>query len=220
MPGIDMYSSAARISPPDHFSSATMDGKRVNGMLNGTTSPERSSSLTGFPHEMPPDIIHISHGFFPFTLLINRATQQCWNDLSDLLAGFGNSRLADMTTPSMELNKPLSGKAAPSQSDELRRRKLGLLEFCQAKRAEYIKLLVLSNWSRQAAEVSRLVDLQAFIRMRYDSYNDALALTAAMNRDLIRAQIATPDLKTSLEVLSASQVQTIQMVGNPSRNEV
>jgi hypothetical protein len=96
MPGIDMYSTAARISPPDHFSSATMDSKRVNGMLNGTASLARSSPdeklhiddgrLTGFPHEMPPDIIHISHGFFPFTWLISRVTQQCWNDLSDLLA--------------------------------------------------------------------------------------------------------------------------------------
>lgn len=217
-----MYHSAGRTSSNDGVLPTTTDGKRVNGVVNGSASLERagqgkdlrddSERLTGLFRDIPPDIIHISHGYVPFTCLINRVTQQCWNDLSDLLTSLGNSHPAGISGSAAEANNVLSSKAGGSQSDELARRKLMVLEFCQAKRADFIKLLVLSNWSRQAAEVSRLVDLQAFIRMRYEAYNDVVAVTAAMNHDLIRAQIATPDLKTSLEVLASKQPGMAQMV--------
>lgn len=166
-------------------------------------------------NKTPPDLVHITHGFFPFARLINRAIQQCWIELMDIVTEFAGSplRMQDTSTTLAETNNnAMHGKTDRSRSDELLRRKILLLEFAQAKRAEFIKLLVLSNWGRRAAEVSRLIDLQAFIRMRYDSYNDVLALSAMMKSGLIRAQMANPDLKTSLEVLSDGKVGRIPMV--------
>ncbi|GKZ28017.1 mediator complex subunit, partial [Aspergillus brasiliensis] len=33
----------------------------------------------------PPELPHITQGFFPLAKLVNRSVQQCWNDLSDLI---------------------------------------------------------------------------------------------------------------------------------------
>ena len=172
-------------------------------------------AYAGSSNNTQPDIVHITHGFFPFARLLNRATQQSWNDLVDIVTDFAGSPLRQHDAPSQLAgidNNVAGGKSDKNQYDELLRRKVRFLEFAQAKRAEFIKLLVLCNWSRRAAEVSRLIDLQAFIRMRYGSYSDVLALSASMKSDLIRAQMANPDLRTSLEVLSNGNVGKVSMV--------
>lgn len=166
-----------------------------------TTQEGLSTALT----TLPPELEHISQGFFPFAKLINRAVQQCWNDLTDLI-----TELAEVQMPPS--NAP-NGKPTGNQSNENIHKKVRILEFAQAKRVEFIKLLVLSQWSRQAADVSKLIDLQAFIRMRYDAYNRALLSVGDMKRDLIGAQMGNHDLKTALEVLSTGKVARLSEVG-------
>ncbi|KAF7586354.1 mediator complex subunit [Aspergillus hancockii] len=80
-------------------------------------------------------------------------------------------------------------------------------------RNEFIKLLVLSQWSRQAADVSKLIDLQNFIRTRHHAYTGALQWVGDMKRDLVQAQVANPDLKTALEVLSKGKAMSMSDLG-------
>lgn len=157
---------------------------------------------------LPPELEHISQGFFPFAKLINRAVQQCWNDLTDLITELAELQMGSNNMP--------NGKPNGNQSNENIHKKVRILEFAQAKRAEFIKLLVLSQWSRQAADVSKLIDLQAFIRTRYDAYNRALLRVGDMKRDLIGAQMGNHDLKTALEVLSTGKVAYMSEVGCPT----
>lgn len=201
------------------------DPLRCWGTADVTTCDSRDANM---PHDtdvtgrsavsplrqLAPDIIHISHGFVPFSRLVNRASQQCWNDLTDLITELVGPqlRLQNTTFGSAETGKVRAAKNGTGQPDDSLRKRIRLLEFAQTKRADLIKLLVLSNWSRQAAEVSRLIDLQAFIRMRYDSYNDALLYSASMKRDLIRAQTANPDLATSAEALVYGGIEELPMV--------
>ncbi|KAJ5214803.1 hypothetical protein N7468_010482 [Penicillium chermesinum] len=103
----------------------------------------------------------------------------------------------------------INGKSPGNQSTENIRKKLRILDFAHVKRAEFIKLLVLSQWSRQAAEVSRLIDIQGFIRSRHQAYAAAVQVVGEMKRDLVRAQVANPDLKTALEVLSKGRVDAL-----------
>lgn len=218
-------------SPPffDGYSNNTISGNaprpRDSADISGETyNPVRvrmprdgqfGDGDTGSPlRQLAPELVHISHGFVPFSMLVNRASQQCWNDLTEIITELAGPqmRLQEAAVASTDAGKLKTGNNGGIQIDELMRKKIRLLEFAQTKRADFIKLLVLSNWSRQAAEVSRLIDLQAFIRMRYDSYNDVLLHAASLKRDLIRAQTANPDLATSLESLIRGSVRGISMV--------
>ncbi|KAL4917441.1 mediator complex subunit MED14-domain-containing protein [Aspergillus aurantiobrunneus] len=154
----------------------------------------------------PPELQHITQGFFPLSKLVNRSVQQCWNDLADLV-----TELAEIQESSQDLKTPLV--PFRNQSPENVRKKLRALEFAQAKRGDFIKLLVLSQWSRQAANVSRLIDIQNFIRTQHQAYAGALQWMGDMKRDLVRAQVANPDLKTALEVLSKGEVISMPDLG-------
>ncbi|KAL1953574.1 hypothetical protein VTO42DRAFT_2577 [Malbranchea cinnamomea] len=191
---------------------AQSDGRSGHGNKRSIRYHDEMDSST--PEHSAPDILHISHGYIPFPMLVNRTTQQCWNDLADITTELADLqlRLQGPSPTLLETSKTRFGKTG-SPSDELTHKKVRLLEFAQGKRGDFIKLLVLSNWSRRAAEVSRLVDLQAFVRARYDSYNDLLLHTASMKSDLIRAQTANPDLETSLETLLYGSVTGYSMLG-------
>ncbi|KAK2762815.1 mediator complex subunit [Arachnomyces sp. PD_36] len=197
-------------------------GKNSHGLYAAhgemfSTADEKSATtnaLASALDQLPPELVHITQGFFPFGQLINRSTQQCWNDLSDLI-----TELADVQVPPQNQshmspgNDMTNGKPAGNQSNENIHKKMRILEFAQAKRGEFIKLLVLSSWSRQAADVSKLIDLQNFIRTRHDAYSNALMRVGDMKRDLVRAQVANPDLETALEILSSGKVSALPDLG-------
>ncbi|KAF3492054.1 uncharacterized protein GIQ15_01571 [Arthroderma uncinatum] len=169
------------------------NNSHANGRTNGIKSQQAvvSASLD-LP---PPEIAHITQGFFPLAKGINRVVVQCWNDLLQLLSELGD----------VHPNQPGGG----SQSTLAAAKKSQILEFSQAKRAEFIKLLVLSQWGRQAVEVGRLIDLQSFIRQRYDLYHHTLFLAGNIKRDLFKAQMGNPDLETALEALSTGAVSAL-----------
>jgi mediator of RNA polymerase II transcription subunit 14 len=181
----------------------------VNGASSGiAASNQYPSTLADETVEIVPTLPfklpHITQGFFPFGTLVNRSVQECWNELSELIA-----ELATIQVPASVGSMPTNGKPAGNQSSENVHKKLRLLDFAHAKRAEFIKLLVLSQWSRQAADVSRLIDIQGFIRTRHQSYDAALQYVGEVKRDLVRAQVANPDLKTAVEVLSKGRVASL-----------
>ncbi|CAG8168330.1 unnamed protein product [Penicillium salamii] len=203
-PGLDGTSNG--ISNNFENSDKTSHGSGMNGSarMNGalqhipTAMDKAGDIVPAAPFELP----HITQGFFPFGTLINRSVQQCWIELSEVI-----TELAAIDVP------PANGKPGGNQSPENLRKKSRLLEFAHNKRAEFIKLLVLSQWSRQAADVSRLIDIQNFIRTRHQAYDSALQFVGEVKRDLVRAQVANPDLKTALEVLSKGRVSSLPDLG-------
>jgi mediator of RNA polymerase II transcription subunit 14 len=198
---------------PAQITSSMNGSANVNGTSGSVNALDQiSASLAGKAEGNAPttpfDLTHITQGFFPFGTLVNRSVQQCWNELSELI-----TELAAIQVPQQASLGATNGKASGNQSSENVHKKLRLLDFAHAKRAEFIKLLVLSQWSRQAADVSRLIDIQGFIRTRHQSYDAALQYVGEVKRDLVRAQVANPDLKTALLVLSKGQVATLPDVG-------
>ncbi|KAL2787261.1 mediator complex subunit MED14-domain-containing protein [Aspergillus keveii] len=186
------------------------NGIQANNAHHQSDGASRSKISPSAARE-PPELEHITQGFFPFSKLVNRAVQQCWNDLSEMIA-----ELAEIQTSSQEPISSLlstNGKPPGNQSPENVRKKLRALEFAQNKRGEFIKLLVLSQWSRQAADVSRLIDIQNFIRAQHQAFAGALQWMGDMKRDLVRAQVANPDLRTALEVLSKGEIVSMPDLG-------
>ncbi|KAL4889725.1 mediator of RNA polymerase II transcription subunit 14 [Aspergillus ambiguus] len=238
MPGVIMDDTTVGGPPKGpsvHDSSqngvSTLDGRaNVHGMSSGPNDEpnhpnglsksidghgqtvESSAAKTDFVGlRQPPELPHITQGFFPFAQLINRSVQQCWNELSELV-----TELAEVQIPSQDsgsLPGAANDKALGNQSEQNMQKKLRLLDFAHSKRAEFIKLLVLSQWSRQAADVSRLIDIQNFIRLRHQAYLGALQWVGDMKRDLVQAQVGNPDLKTALEVLAKGEVVSMPTLG-------
>ncbi|OQE20449.1 hypothetical protein PENSTE_c013G01512 [Penicillium steckii] len=191
-------------------SAATNGPVLVNGAGRGIDSLGQQSKIAirnadSKPYELP----HITQGFFPFGTLVNRAVQQCWNDLSELVTELAAIQVPHEPSSASVMN----GKSPGNQSSENVHKKLRILDFAHAKRAEFIKLLVLSQWSRQASEVSRLIDIQGFIRTRHQAYASAVQYVGEMKRDLVRAQVANPDLKTALEILYKGRVASLPDFG-------
>lgn len=203
--------------------------ENANGIASGNEAPDQrhnqpsveSSSIDrrgqevpnhGVPNildrvlsALPPELIHVTLGFFPFAQLICRVVQQSWIELNDLFQDIGDSQLL-RPAESSNLALPRVGSGGKPQSDKLSEyvfTKTRLLEFVQSKRADFIKLLVLSEWSKHADEVSRLIDIQSFIHSQYGVYEAALLEIGNMKHDLIGAQLGNPDIQTALEVLSA-----------------
>lgn len=214
----------ASVHGPGQGSSAVKDHE-AHGSSNGQVEPDLNGGTYGAFHHangykkgghhnqsskngaalVPFELAHVTHGFFPFAKLLNRSVQQCWNDLSDVI-----TELAEVRASSQ--NEIQAGKSPGNQSGENIHKKLRILGFAHSKRAEFIKLLVLSQWSQQAADVSRLIDIQGFIRTRHQAYSSAIQMVGDMKRDLVRAQVATPDLKTALEVLTRGEVAAMSDV--------
>ncbi|KAK2784231.1 mediator complex subunit [Emmonsiellopsis sp. PD_33] len=206
------FEGSVSITPPRERAGASSqnNGSYSNGPPHGNNATQGPNS--SLENSLPPELVHISQGFFSLGPLINRATQQCWNDLTELINELADAHASSLN-PSSHTSSSVTttnGKHSAGQSGENLQKKMRILDFAQAKRADFIKILVLSQWSRRAADVSRLIDLQAFIRMRYDSYNGAILSIGEMKRDLIRAQTANPDLTMALEVLSTGRVAAMQ----------
>ena len=208
-PGLHQATNGA-LSPMDGNeklgSRATPNGSsHVNGTSRDSEkSDQRTKALQRAP--TPFEIPHITQGFFPFGTLVHRAVQNCWNELTELISDLATIQVpADNNT-----NAPGgSGKSSGNQTAQNMHKKLKILEWGHARRAEFIKLLVLSEWSRHAAEVSRLIDIQGFIRIRHQAYMTAMNSVGMMKQDLVRAQVANPDLKTALEVLAKGKVASL-----------
>lgn len=179
--------------------------KGNNNKDSDTAIIQKNGKPGGAQGQYAPELMHITQGFFPYNQLVNRAVQQCYNDLCDVI-----TELAEAQGPSPQQHPSqalfTNGKSAGSQDAGAVQKRTRILEFVQAKRTEFIKLLVLSQWSRQAVDVSKLIDLQNFIRTRHMAYQTAVQRVADMKRDLVRAQVANPDLQTALEVLTTGRV--------------
>ncbi|KMU82098.1 mediator of RNA polymerase 2 transcription subunit 14 [Coccidioides immitis RMSCC 3703] len=222
MPGLAMdgpSAMASRATVADmHYDPASASQQANGGIYRNGIGKKSHSPVDGLHdshigclHELPPELSHITLGFFPFNNLISRVVQQSWNDLNELLNEMGSSQ-AYQTGISSQLSATKNGmseKFRGDQATENSLKKLRILEFTHSRRAEFIKLLVLSQWSRQANEVSRLIDIQAFIRMRSGFYEAALFHIGNMKQNLIVAQLANPDLKTASHVLSAGKIDAL-----------
>lgn len=219
MPAVVMMDSGA-----SHFQSSNHDrnnGPRTNGaqaspngvghagnqgaVPNGNTADTDtggSQSLVSFPsrmNDLPDEIQHITQGFVPLSILLSRLAQQTHNQLGDEVMA-----LAKMSMPSPLMNGNTDGSLDDS-SPEILNKKVRLLNFVQERHGEWVKALVITNWSRKAEPVSKLIDLMHHINMTRAIYQGSLDYMINIKRDLTYARIPNPDLRTALHVLSTGQ---------------
>lgn len=94
-----------------------------------------------------PPLPHITMGFVPLSLLINRLVQNSHNKLVELIDSLQSS----------------------GQSDG--EKKLRIIDHMQETRKQFIKVLVLVTWAKNASAVSEVIDLKAYLDSRQDVFH-------------------------------------------------
>ncbi|CZR50513.1 related to RNA polymerase II mediator complex protein pmc1 [Phialocephala subalpina] len=189
-----------------------------NGM-NGTFSDHAQNGngagnglAHGMPNridQLPPEILHITDGYMPLSLLLSRLAQKSY---SGLLATVND--MAQMPSPPPLLNGNASHtSSADDNSPENQAKKKRLLDFVTPTHEAWLKALVITGWSRKAEEVSRAIDIKAHEDREKMHYINAIDLLAGEKRKLILARMPNPDLKTAVPVLTTGKAHWMPDLG-------
>lgn len=125
--------------------------------------------------KQPPDIPHIT------TNIVS---------LSDILRKFSEFSYAE-----------LSHILQIQPTNEAKKKKL--LELIVYLRQEYVRLYVLTKWSKiSAQDFSKLIDLLAWLREQTNYFTNLIWATKSINQGLLSAKLPNPDIITALEVFT------------------
>lgn len=168
------------------------------GMANGLSDAAAIKLLNGLK-KMPPEIEEVAREYFVgLGTLIGRSAKDSWNQLSGLVDSLATSSSTEEVLN--EENKNLNKKDR-------------LLNFAKDQKDIFIKLLVLLHWSKDVEGVSKVIDLNRWLRDRISRYGEVATDIARMKRYLAFIQIPNPDLKTAAEVLSGETVTGFSDLG-------
>ena len=187
-----------------------------NGVANDEPSTSQHDAHQASPEplgRLPPEIEHITFGFRPMSTLIARLVQETFNDLGEVI-----NEMADVPFPPVppqlngmvnhNINRP-SAIPANDTSQANVRKKTMMFDFANSRRAQFIKVLVLSKWARQATSISRVIDLRQWLARKQQEYNDAIHWVGMLKRNLANVKEHGPDIKTALEILSLGKASWI-----------
>lgn len=216
MPGLLKRSHDRIVDDNEDPDAGTPEKKRlmVNGdaaSSSGSARPENGFPENGsFPQDLelarsldlavaskePPPIHHITQGFVPLTTLINRASQECFNELDQVI-----NDLAELQS------RQVNGYGSSQSSQMMIQKKERLFNFAQGCRKKFVSLLILSQWSRKSDAVSKVIDVNQWNFHQRGLYRDATSWLGELKRLLVPAKLPAPDLKTTLEVLSTGKAE-------------
>lgn len=176
----------------------------VNGIL---PEPLRGEVFTNPPdlqeqiNLLPPEIAHITQGYMSLSTLLKRLSARTHEDLKTKI-----TQLSHMPIPSSALNtNGAHMTSVDDNSTENLAKKLALLNFAQSTHADWVKALVITNWSRRSEDVSKTIDLKIYLDQQKSMYDMAIHEMSEVKRSLPYARVPNPDLKTALQVLSTGE---------------
>lgn len=205
---------SAQVSPPQALTNGVQLTNGGSTLPNGTyvngipadpieSKPQLANGIENLINgQLPPEIEHITYGYIPLSRLISRLAQETFNNLTDVIDEISTTGAAEATSNSSFPSNQINGNRGVDarNSDILKRQRM--LEWAQQRRDDFIKILVLSQWSRQAEQVGKCIDLNVWLGTQRRTYNDAVAWVGEFKRVVEHTKLPNPDLKTALEALS------------------
>ncbi|KAF4448590.1 hypothetical protein F53441_8009 [Fusarium austroafricanum] len=148
------------------------------------------------------EIEHVTESYIPLSKVLTRLAQSTHNALQDQIAA-----LAKMPLPAAAMNGNLTipNSDVEDGSGENITKKTSILNFATREHRKWVKALVITEWSRKADMVSKLIDLNLHLRKQQILFSTALDDTGKLRWDLTGARMPSPDLKTALQVLSTGE---------------
>ena len=226
MPGIRIMNESGAEAREEDSKKRSHDGRLVNGertprkdipTTNG--APASAAAPTTFlPEkmaELPPEILHITaDNYHPLTKLLQRISQECFNDLGDVLQSMKD--IPGNPQPNGAMPNGLGGhqNGLAINHETNRHKKLLLMKFAQENRAKFIKLLVLTEWGKKSAvEISTVIDIYGWTRAQTMSMEVVPFQMEMVKLLTAHARQTNPDIRTALEVLSKGKAEWISNVG-------
>ncbi|KAJ9608733.1 mediator complex subunit [Cladophialophora chaetospira] len=162
--------------------------------------------------QAPTEILRLisQESYLPLATLISRVSQSCWNGLSELVEQLASVAIPDLPPEQARLlpNGQPNNQLKPNLDKKER-----LLRFANDQKADFIKLLVLLQWSKNVEEVSNTISINFWLMSRRRAYWEAIAALALLKQESPGFQIPNPDLKTAAEVLSRGTVKSFPRLG-------
>jgi mediator of RNA polymerase II transcription subunit 14 len=161
-------------------------------------------------NDLPDHIAHITEGFTPLSTIVMRMCQMSHNELVAKI-----SEIAAMPLPTAAMNGHSGGNH--SGPDDLTvenlRRKKAWLDWLQDVHARWVKLHVIADWSRNAAQVSKLIDLKVHLDQTRLLYDAAFEHSIHTKTSLTWAQLPSPDIRTAYQTLATGTAPHMPDVG-------
>lgn len=183
------------LSPTKKSGGATVNGN-VDAQTHAHTAATSASSQATM-NSLPPEIVHITTNYFPLPFILQRLAQKSHNDLQ--------AKIEELARMPVGLGATNGTGPGEDNSEENQNKKANLLTFVQDLHSQWVKALVISEWSRKAGKVSKLIDLHAHIMEEIRKYEMMLDRMGNIKRNLYAARLPDPDIKTALQVLSTGQ---------------
>ncbi|OMP86041.1 Mediator of RNA polymerase II transcription subunit 14 [Diplodia seriata] len=183
--------------------------------MNGKAATNGAASLSQSPaadlSQLPPELTHFTEFYMPFGKLVERVAQETNVTLSELLDKMSNLQIS--SAPTMNgINGHATNGATPQSRDNEEKKTL-MLNWAWGEREKFIKLLVLSKWSRSCEDVSKMIDLNAWLTEQMNHYEEAPKWIGQLKLNMDPAKAPNPDLKTALEVLSTGKAPWMPDLG-------
>ncbi|KAF2657804.1 MED14-domain-containing protein [Lophiostoma macrostomum CBS 122681] len=216
MPGLLVTNNSGAVAREGEGRKRTHDGQ-LPPTMNGAVA-----SVAGSPAhapaqlaDLPPELAHLGPEFYqPLTKLLQRASQETFNDLSDLLHGMANIPTPQQSNGVLANGYGGHANGAQDTSEANKQKKLMLIKFAQDNRAKFIKLLVLTEWGRKSAiDISKVIDLFQFVKgeeAAIDTIDERIEQIKVWSSV---ARQPNPDIRTALQILSKGKAEWIPDMG-------
>ena len=211
--------------PEDFAMTGSLEGSpRMNGVhplpngfhANGTELAAKFPQLQRQAPNAPevaldqqlPEIEHSIMGYLPMSRLVRRLVQETFNGLDDAING-----IAEIPLPQPQINGNVNhinhrvgGQLSGDTSQANVYKKRLMFEFAGSRRSQFIKILVLSRWARQAEAIGKVIDVRLWLDQKDRDYTAGVQWMGELKRKMATAKEPNPDIETGLEVLSLGKV--------------
>jgi len=194
--------------------SPSHNGTVADSILNGASfTPPAQNSQPEQPNVQSPEptLEHVTEGYRSLGQLIARQAQLCFNDLQKTLDRMAalpqGSSFAPALTNGVNDHAVVNGAGPAAKADAEKRRLM--LEFLNTHREKFIKLMVLADWSKNAKDVGKMIDLNVWFENQYRHFDNAKFMIGDIQRRLQTFKVRAPDIKTAVEILSTGKASWI-----------
>ena len=203
------------------LSNGTQITNGENGLLNGGITngvPPETTEAHHIPvanlenlsrSQLPPEFLPAPVTYVSISTLITRLAQDTFNQLVDTINDLSEAEITSNNTSlsydhGNAQTNGVTGTGTGTASSQINiKKRQQMLNFAQDRRTQFIKVLVLSQWSRRAEEMEKVIDVGYWMKNNGKVHVDACAgWMREMTRNLNTTRVPNPDFKTSLEALS------------------
>ncbi|KAL9100788.1 MAG: hypothetical protein Q9163_003884 [Psora crenata] len=203
--------------PATNGTHTPMDVAYTNGVASTPPEPQwpATHATQKIVEQLPPEIEHWTMGYVLLSRLIGRMVQETFNGIGDIINDMAEMAIPQPLTNGIvnPANHRVGGVQPGDNSQANIQKKIRLFDFANSRRAQFIKVLVLSRWARQAESVSKVIDLRIWLSQKQEDYDSAVTWMGELKRKLAAVKEPNPDIKTALEVLSLGKASWLPDLG-------